>query len=302
MFKGMPMKKILFFALIGLAGEVFAVTPIRTVQISTASIPQQQGLMSVEKSSVAVSLAGVITSTKSFTANAGTTVTINGLMDAPASSTWTVASSSISLGNAGSTTTVYGRTNLTTVSATTLSATTMSASSESVTIFAANVATVTVMYTNKISTQSGSGGVGIRGTGTNDSAVAGDYGEYISSATSSDKSFPGTGTYGDLLSMTLTAGDWDITAQAYGNANGATVVQMSCGISTTTGNSSVGLIPGDTQGYYGPVPSATASGACVVANVRKLLTAATVIYMKMNASFSVATPTSGARFSARRMR
>ena len=86
---------------------------------------------------------------------------------------------------------------------------------------------------------------GIVGTISGTNAASGIVGEYISSSAVSGAAFPGTGNFGDLVSISLTAGDWDISAVLGSQANSATVTTMSVGISSTTGNSTAGLIEGD---------------------------------------------------------
>lgn len=57
----------------------------------------------------------------------------------------------------------------------------------------------------------GTGGIVIKGTGTNNSAAAGYVGEFISSSIPMVSAVPFTSTvYGDVTSITLTPGDWDI--------------------------------------------------------------------------------------------
>ena len=60
------------------------------------------------------------------------------------------------------------------------------------------------------------------GTTTNDSAAAGVVGQYISSYVSAT-SVPTTNTWGDLTSVSLTAGDWDVTVRMEFVQNGATI-------------------------------------------------------------------------------
>ena len=73
----------------------------------------------------------------------------------------------------------------------------------------------------------------IPGTTTNDSAIAGNIGQFIT-ATSSAVSM--TSTVGiNLTSIDLTAGDWDITAGFFGNGSGTPVVSdYWCSINTVT--------------------------------------------------------------------
>lgn len=144
-------------------------------------------------------------------------------------------------------------------------------------------------------------GVSIVGTNTNDNAPTGYYGEYLSSSTPTDKSFFGSGTIGDGGTVTIGAGDWDCTACIYVDANGATVTDTNLGISQTTGNSSTGLVLGDTWIPVFLANSTSAAGSCM-ANVRESVSGSTPVYLKARATYSAATPRFRARFSCRRPR
>jgi hypothetical protein len=147
---------------------------------------------------------------------------------------------------------------------------------------------------------------GIVGTTTNSNANAGNYGEYISTKTASATNCPSTGVFGDLVSFTLTAGDWDISSNFVYNNNGATTTggSLTMGISTTSGNSSSGLVSGDNRGDYATAPI-TGSSNFVSGSIpawRQSISGSTTFYFKMACSYSVATPTIQGRMSARRVR
>lgn len=145
------------------------------------------------------------------------------------------------------------------------------------------------------------GGTQIRGTTTNDSAVAGFLGEYVESIISTNTSYPTSGTWGDMTSISLTAGDWDVSLTAYFNQNGATVSGQDIGISSTSGNSSSGLTLGTNQlPSFGP--TATYDNSSTIANYRVSISATTTYYAKLNGTYSVATPRYRCRLSARRIR
>lgn len=140
----------------------------------------------------------------------------------------------------------------------------------------------------------------ITGTTTNDSAATGKIGEYVSSyQTTTD--FPATTVVGDLTSISLTAGDWDVSLCVETLANGATVTAVKVGISTTSGNDSTGLTDGDTLVTLVPPDAVNNSGNSIPA-VRKSLASTTTVYFKYLATFTVATPRARGRISARRMR
>ncbi len=79
------------------------------------------------------------------------------------------------------------------------------------------------------------------GTATNDSATAGNVGEYISSYTFSN-AFTAT-AWKDLTSIPLTAGDWDVWGQLSSLGVGANT-NVNLAITTTAGNSGAGQTEG----------------------------------------------------------
>ena len=144
-------------------------------------------------------------------------------------------------------------------------------------------------------------GVSIKGTTTNNSASAGYVGEVARAVQATAASFPTSGQWGDCTSVSLTAGDWDVSANFYFSANGATVTQVLSGISSTTGNSSTGLVEGDNlAATIGP--NSTSGTASAISNFRVSLSGTTTYYAKIFAQYTVATPQYYCRISARRAR
>jgi len=143
---------------------------------------------------------------------------------------------------------------------------------------------------------------GIVGTNTNNNALAGNVGQYIES-TVIGQSVGTSGQYEDVTSISLTAGDWDISAMIQFNANGATVTNDTFGISSTSGNSSAGLIGGVNSGVW-VLPNSTTGTiqTWTIPAVRVSLAGTTTYYIKSFKQYSVATPQVGARISARRVR
>lgn len=148
-------------------------------------------------------------------------------------------------------------------------------------------------------------GVKIRGTTTNDSATTGDVGEYVQSVVSA-VSVGATDTYSDTTSISLTAGDWDISGLHSFIRNGATFTDLDLrtGISTTSGNSGTGLVFGenatrDRQGNSNTFLNVPGS----VPVYRVSISATTTFYLKNYVgSYSAATPQVSGRLSARRVR
>lgn len=142
--------------------------------------------------------------------------------------------------------------------------------------------------------------IGVRGTTTNDNANVGLVGEYISS-NSVTGTFTTSGNYTDSVHFDLTAGDWDITAQVFAIANGANCSAAGTGISTTSGNSSTGLVNGDNF-MSNAGPTTTANTTAGIANYRVKLTTTTTYYQKIVAFYGSTAPSYITRMSARRIR
>lgn len=198
---------------------------------------------------------------------------------------------------------VLGVTNTTTISATAPS------TSRTVTIPdpGANASFVMTEGTQTINGQktlAAAAGNPIHGTNTNDSASAGYVGEYVESLSSTAVNSAADVTFDDLVSISLTAGDWDIWAFAEWENNGATWTRHEIGISTNSGNTSSGLVQGQNWSInlYAST-SATNSYNPVIPPYRVSLSATTTYYLKRRSGFSAGTPrTTGGRLAARRIR
>lgn len=143
--------------------------------------------------------------------------------------------------------------------------------------------------------------VKIKGTATNDSATAGDVGQYVSSTVAA-VSYPASATYGDVTSISLTAGDWDVTLNLLStNLGGTAGAPTSAGVSTTSGNSTTGLVIGDNWSL-GETGAGTNNIMQSVPVWRLSLSATTTVYGKFRADYSGTAPAAYARLSARRVR
>lgn len=140
-----------------------------------------------------------------------------------------------------------------------------------------------------------------QGTTTNDSAVAGNVGEYIESIFST-VSPPSTGVWQDSTSISLTPGDWDVTLNMNVQAQGGTVTGVLFGISSTSGNSGTGLVVGSNRNnIFIPTASTDAGGS--IAAYRVSISATTTYYAKFLTVYSLgAGPFQTGRLSARRVR
>lgn len=146
-------------------------------------------------------------------------------------------------------------------------------------------------------------GLSIKGTNTNDSATAGFVGEVVRSQVTFTNT-PSTGAFGDLTSIQLTAGDWDICLLMEYDANGSTWSAAQMGISATSGDSTAGLTRGDNRILAAWANSSTTplawSGAIPCYRVQPTTT--TTYYAKFSANFSAGQPQAACRMSARRAR
>lgn len=158
---------------------------------------------------------------------------------------------------------------------------------------------------------------GIKGTATNDSAAASYVGEYLESVT-------GTGSVGtsaqyfDITTITITAGDWDVSGSAFYNRNGATVANPDyvVGIGSTTGNSATNLTNGVTSCEMFQSLAATTDNVSMVTPIVRIKSDGTnysingvtvsgsqVVRLKgLLSTYSVTVPTVKGTLRARRVR
>lgn len=269
----------LLFLIAPFSKSLASFDPVRYVQISTKTLSKQTGTFNV--SGGTITNIGYNGSSTTFL-GAGSTITVQGLF-------------------------ISNVINVTSGTVTTLNSTVATISSG--TFLTVNTSSIQatsgtgLIYSNTglfVASITG-GGFFMRGTTTNDSAVVGWVGEYISSSSIVYGSVGTSTQYFDLASITLTAGDWDLSGVCYYRANGGTVVYNDCGIGTATGNSSTGLVDGDTS-LEGPPSVAAYQTSLTIPGVRKSIAATTTYYLKGNVQYSVATPQFKGRISARRVR
>ena len=146
---------------------------------------------------------------------------------------------------------------------------------------------------------------GIVGTTTNNNAQAGSVGEYIEATAANNSVSLTTAITSDIVSISLTAGDWDIFGMVMYTGAGTTNITTSTGaVSTTSGAIDTpqntwmthswgvaGIVPFNAGSYRSPIPT-----------LRVSLASTTTYYLQVACSFSVSTMTAGGRISARRVR
>lgn len=155
--------------------------------------------------------------------------------------------------------------------------------------------------------RSGNGGIAVQGTNTNDSASAGDKGEYIESVIVTGSAIsPTTGTAANITSISLTAGDWDVHAIAnYKGGTTTTVGFAFASISTTS--ATLDTSPGR---YFAAPMSGTASTlfaggnefAIAIPGHRVSLSSTTTVYLVTQHSYATSTMSAYGILAARRVR
>jgi hypothetical protein len=142
----------------------------------------------------------------------------------------------------------------------------------------------------------------IVGTTTNDSATAGYVGEYVESVVGPVNYPASGGAFGNMTSISLTAGDWDVSFFAYMSSGGATVTTQNIMISKYSGSDVTDRVYGSNWTQVPNPTTATGDGFGTIPSYRVSLSSTTTVYGKIGASYSVATPYTYCRLSARRMR
>jgi hypothetical protein len=139
---------------------------------------------------------------------------------------------------------------------------------------------------------------GLLGTTTNNNASAGYWGEYVTASGSAVSLTSGTAA--NITSISLTAGDWDVTGTIqFVPAASTTTSQMFSGVSNTSGAN--GTFDQTTITRY---PLSAGSGSTVLPTPvsRFSLSTTTTIFLVGSASFAVSTMTANGLIRARRVR
>lgn len=147
------------------------------------------------------------------------------------------------------------------------------------------------------------GTVKIKGTVTNTSAAAGDVGEEIVSSVSTYTNYTTSATYQNITSITLTAGDWDLSAAGtiFGNSATMTAGEFEFVISTTTA-SSTGAVNGRDFAYGTVGGISILHDSRAFATQRISLSSSTTYYLNTKVSFSAGNPQFTGFIRARRIR
>lgn len=141
-----------------------------------------------------------------------------------------------------------------------------------------------------------------KGTATNDSAAAGYIGEAITASAAAGTVSLTTATTANITSISLTAGDWDVTGGVvFTTAATTSVTQAIAGVSTTTATLGAdGTYSRNTIAAF--VPGAVEWIDQVAPTVRISVAATTTVYLVAQSTFTVSTQTAGGYITARRVR
>lgn len=141
----------------------------------------------------------------------------------------------------------------------------------------------------------------VAGTATNDNALAGNIGEYISSTVTNGTAVPLTsGASADVTSISLTPGDWECYGRVSFVAGAGTIgTQFAGGISST----SLTLPNNAGSSFNLPITSPAGTGMIVpLSTTRFTLAVPTIIYLVALSVFSVSTMGGAGFIGARRVR
>lgn len=145
---------------------------------------------------------------------------------------------------------------------------------------------------------------GIVGTTTNNNANSGSVGEYISSTVLVGSAVSlTTGTAANVTSISLTAGDWDVSGTVAFNPAGTTTTTAQGGAISTT-SATIPVSPYAGGGFFvAPVSTAgLATNAYATGTTRLSLSATTTVYLVAYAQFATSTETAYGFIGARRVR
>lgn len=140
------------------------------------------------------------------------------------------------------------------------------------------------------------------GTATNDNATAGNIGEYISSTIAATGVALTRLTPANMTSISLTAGDWDVSCNPIFRTTGTTVViYFQVGIGTTSATLGTDYVS-QSFGTAGQANSAFSDHGMFLGNIRMSLSGTTTVYCVANSEFNTSTLSVYNKMYARRVR
>lgn len=141
----------------------------------------------------------------------------------------------------------------------------------------------------------------VKGTTTNDDATATHLGEMISSAVSVATNVATTATFQNITTLSLSAGDWDVSGNVEFLLNGATCLSVRAALSLYANNTTTDHVDG--SNVIGALPPSSDSRSSIsIPRFRVSAAGATTLYFKALATFSAGNPQYVGYVSARRVR
>lgn len=170
-----------------------------------------------------------------------------------------------------------------------------------------NVADITAANDGEVLRRSGTAiGFGqilanaVAGTVAGDNATAGRLGEAARSMVGY-ANLPASSTYGNMTSISLTAGDWAVTGKV-SIFNGGTVASgVQSAVSLFSGNTTTDHVDGDNVGRAPNIEN-NLSGDMEIVDYRVNITSTTTVYLKVRATYGGTAPQATGRITARRKR
>lgn len=135
----------------------------------------------------------------------------------------------------------------------------------------------------------GAQSVQIKGSTTSETTCSDCYGAELTTTTIIFSNVAATSQYGNVVSMSLTPGVWNLGGNVVMTANGATISSSTVAISINSGNTTTDHVETVNQLPYRPA----VSGADITLSIpryRLSLASTTTVYLKTRADYSVATP------------
>ncbi len=143
-------------------------------------------------------------------------------------------------------------------------------------------------------------GTHIRGSTTNDAAAAGMVGEYIESIQTVLQPTAATTQWAVITSITLTAGDWDISGSWWVEPSGAAVTSVQGCISTDSGNNANGVTFG--LNGHNIAPASSTDMSMNQAPYRVSLSGSQQYWLKFRGSYTASDIDGKGFIAARRVR
>lgn len=166
----------------------------------------------------------------------------------------------------------------------------------------ADINAIAVNSSNQVVIGSGSTGVAMQGTTSNNSAASGNVGEYNSASAASSAVPLSSGAANNLTSISLTAGDWEVSGiAAIQPAAGATISQVWTYISVTSATLGTDVLANGATLHT--LPFTTGNLQQIATGVARISLASTAtVYLQAYPAFSGGTVTGGGGIRARRVR